>query len=126
MYVQIGRNDWKYWFDAGRACKTSTDVQNALQALVAALPSTYHIVICSIIPQLPPVQTDPYGIQPESLADYRAKELLITGPNVTIVDASTFGIDPAVDLYDGVHELAVPLGLGVSKNLAGMRASVGV
>ena len=126
VYRQIGRNDWKYWFDPARANQTSAQVLAAINASNAALPAFYQKVVCVPITQLPPIQTDPYGIQPEALAAYQNAEATATGTNVVVIDGRTFGIDPAVDLYDGVHLLAAPLGLGVAKNLAGMRASVGL
>jgi len=127
VYFQIGRNDWKYWFSGATANNPSTVVLANLNAAIAALPAGYIKVVCVPITQLPPLQTDPYGLQPEALAAYQNAIATVTlAPNTTVIDGRTFGIDPAVDLYDGVHELAQPLGVGVDKNLAGMRASVGL
>jgi hypothetical protein len=120
VYAQIGRNDYRYWFDGTRANHTPAEVATFMQTAMGLLPADYVKIVSTMMP----TSFDaPFGIQPNSLQDYRDALAAITGTNLTIVDGLTSGIIPGVDLYDGVHELSTP-GLGVDKNLAYIRAAL--
>lgn len=125
VYFQIGRNDYNYCGLPGSINSNPTQVATFLQTVIAALPASYRVVVCTPITQSTVHEAaNSLGF---TLQQYRDAIAAVTGSNIVAhLDGTTFGIVPASDLYDGVHELAPPLGNGVPKNLAGMRAAVGL
>jgi hypothetical protein len=78
---------------------TPTDGQNLLQDVVDALGTTgvQHFIVTTW-----PASSEG-AVNGFTLPNWRTKQALVTGSNVTILDSTAMGINTATDLQDGVH-----------------------
>lgn len=117
VYFQIGYNDYGQYGAQGIS-STPTQIATALSA-IAGLLSPYRVVICTPTPS----GTETANGGGFTLGNYRTPMLAVTGSNVTTLDGTSFGINPASDENGGGPHMNSS---GAGKLAAGVRGALGV
>ncbi len=106
------RNDWSVY--GNTQSNSPTACQSLLQAVINGL--AYQHIVCTNIPQ----SSESANAGGFTLPNYRTAEAAVSG--ATILDGTSWGINTATDLGDGIH----PNAAGVAKMVAGMRGALGL